>query len=400
MPRTRVSMTLFAAVVSGLLLQAGEVIAEPPPTAESSQWEARAQQGDTEALRILAALYANGLGREKDVERAYAYYLQAAEQGDQEACVQLQILIRHGELEDAAAKQAVVERLCQGLGPPSVTAEEPATVGQTVTADAGPSPDLERSLASVLSQYSDPETRATVREMLTRSFGLYPYRENYLLPISYDFVGKDGRRHAEIKFQISVMKPVARNWFGVGEHYFVAYTQQSNWQAYAPSAPFRETNYEPEAFVLFAGSRLPVLNALRFGVNHQSNGQGGDLSRSWNRLYAQGFAQYRQALLSLKAWYRIPERQAKDDNPDIGSYLGHGELAVSWPHKHHFYKLRIRNNLRTDANRGAIQLDWSMPSPFFEHSYFYVQYFNGYGESLIDYDRRVDRLGIGVMWSR
>lgn len=383
-------------MIAFVLVPVGHVAAGEPTAAELADWQKRAGQGDVEALRIMAALYASGFGEKKNIDLATQYYLQAAEKGDREACIHLRILEQRGELAKAGVMDAEAENLCRSVA----SSAEVAGSEEETAKRRYPAIDLQKSRSALINQYSDPETRATMRQMLSRNFGLYPYQANYLLPVSYDFVSKKDRKHAEVKFQLSVMRPIAQGLLGMDENYFLAYTQQSNWQAYAPSAPFRETNYEPEAFVLFAGQRLPVLDAFRLGLNHQSNGQAGELSRSWNRVFAEGLVHYRQALISLKAWYRIPERRKNDNNPDIESWLGNGELVIAWPYKHHFYKLTLRNNLHRESNRGSLQIDWSVPTPVFEDSFFYVQYFNGYGESLIDYNRRVDKLGIGIMWSR
>jgi phospholipase A1 len=72
-------------------------------------------------------------------------------------------------------------------------------------------------------------------------------------------------------------------WFG--------YTQNSFWQAgnRKASSPFRETNYQPELMV------VTPLDFRCLGMQHASSTWAGapverpgvDLSRSWNRIYAQ-----------------------------------------------------------------------------------------------------------------
>ena len=59
----------------------------------------------------------------------------------------------------------------------------------------------------------------------------------------------------------------------------------------------------------------------------------------------------------------------------------------------------FRNNLDYHDNKGALELGWSFPMPFIEtdEAKGYIQYFTGYGESLIDYDAAVERIGIGVI---
>lgn len=238
---------------------------------------------------------------------------------------------------------------------------------------------------------------------------LAPHRQNYFLVINYNSdpnteiyanTGQDAPKNYEAKYQISFKVLTWNKMFGDNGDLFVAYTQRSVWQLYdqALSSPFRDTNFEPEVFVKFdTDFNVGGLKNRFFiiGFNHQSNGEGKPLSRSWNRIYSAFIAERGNLALILKPWYRIPEKQENDDNPNIEKYLGYGELIAAYRMNGHVFSLMLRNNLRANENRGAVELGWSYP--FTPKVRGYVQYFNGYGESLIDYNNKVNRIGFGVM---
>jgi phospholipase A1 len=251
-----------------------------------------------------------------------------------------------------------------------------------------------------LNEYTDSQTRNTIFQFSGSLFNIDPYKSNYLLPLTYDFDAHDGRQEAEVAFQISFEKDISYDFLGFKETLSIAYTQRSWWQLYKHSSPFRETNYLPEAYVSIPwyNNKSPIKN-YRFGFLHESNGQPEGNSRSWNRLYFHATLQYKGVFIVPRVWYRIPERAEDDDNSDILDYMGYGDLTIVYPFKEHLFKLLVRNNFNFSENRYAAQLDWTFP--FAKSGVFgYVQYFDGYGESLIDYNKKTRRVGIGLALSR
>ena len=256
---------------------------------------------------------------------------------------------------------------------------------------------------NTLDEIEDKETRSTIEQILASSFNLYPYQENYLLPLSYDNKKRADRKQTEVKFQISVKKPILTNFFKMNETINFGYTQTSWWQLYDDSSPFRETNYRPEVFVeLPYGERdKTTLKGFKFGFLHESNGQGGDKSRSWNRLYLTSYFQAGNLFIAPRVWYKLPEHENEDDNADIQKYLGYGDLTLLFPYRDQTFKLLLRNNLRmSDDNKGFAQFDWTFPFFGSKNSFGYVQLSNGYGDSLIDYNKEISRFSIGISLSR
>lgn len=237
------------------------------------------------------------------------------------------------------------------------------------------------------------------------------HRTNFALPFSYnDSPNPAPLREAdpsktltkpEAAFQLSFKAKLWQDVLGKPVDLWFAYTQRSFWQLYNfdDSSPFRETNYEPELlFNIRTGFRLLGWDGrfVQFGFAHQSNGQADPLSRSWDRLVANLGLERGAFSLLVRGWYHFPQGAEGGGNPGITHYMGHGEIWGYYFLKKHRLGIMLRDNLNFHENRGAVQLEWSFP--LFADIGGYVQYYLGYGESLLDYNHRVNRIGVGFVF--
>jgi phospholipase A1/A2 len=206
--------------------------------------------------------------------------------------------------------------------------------------------------------------------------------------------------NVEAKFQLSLKAKVWQGVFGDAGDLWVGYTQSSRWQVYNSqlSRPFRETNYEPEAMLVF-NTHYQVLGwdgrMLSIGFNHQSNGRSDPLSRSWNRVIANvGFERDGWTVM-LRPWWRVPEARSDDNNPDIGNYMGRAEMQVVHEWHGQEFGMLLRHSLRGGSrSHGSARFSWSFPMAGNLRGY--MEVFKGYGESLIDYNHNATYLGLGV----
>lgn len=262
----------------------------------------------------------------------------------------------------------------------------------TSSAASSSASNLASSNSASLSQNSTALDSAPQGEQNGRNFGFLglKYYEPIYMLFTHDFSKKPDRKADELHFEFSFERPITYDALGFGEKISFAYAQNSWWQITQDSAPFRESNYRPE---LYVSAPVPFADELKVGAMHESNGKGGEESRSWNRLYAQSTWSADGFSITPRAWYAF---WLDRTNEDIADYMGYGDLRASYT----FGKQRLsalwRNNLHFDgSNRGAIELNYSFPI-FNSGFYGYLRYFNGYGESLADYKRSVNKIGIGL----
>jgi outer membrane phospholipase A len=229
---------------------------------------------------------------------------------------------------------------------------------------------------------------------------ILPYEPMYLLL---------GPSDPGVKIQFSIMYrlftfPAGAGSFLNGLH--LGYTQTSLCDNQAESSPFRDSSYRPELLYvkdwdLPEGRTISHLT-LQGGVMHESNGRDAAGSRSANIAYIRpsvrlGAASHWNLQIAPRVWAYL---DSLSDNPDLADYRGHGDLRVILTHGNGIL-LSANLQMGDDWNHLGTQFDISYPAnellPTLNLDLFlHAQYYTGFGESLLDYNRRTDAVRFGI----
>ena len=313
---------------------------------------------------------------------------------------------------DGKPQLDVVQSVRQSIGN-----KEATLVFDTPEGQAEPSQELADAAAAYtpLSQMydldaNDPHGILTVRE----------HNPMYLMPAWYNSspnyapssptrgVASQERfsdqKRIETKMQVSFKSKIAEDLFKSRADLWFGYTQKSDWQIYNQgrrSAPFRNTDYEPEIFItqpvkaqLPWGGRLRMLGV---GFAHQSNGQSRPESRSWNKVYAMAGMEWGKLTVIPRVWMRLFDSSGEDnDNPDLTKYLGYGDVKLQYRlNDKHNFSTTLRYNPK--SGYGAAEAAYTFPIKGKLQGV--VRGFHGYGESLIDYNHKQSGIGFGLMFN-
>ncbi len=249
---------------------------------------------------------------------------------------------------------------------------------------------------------------------LKNRYSLFLHKRNYLLPLTYNRkthnelysglvsgLGSSAPKEpyyqdTEAEMQISFFVPLFHDVLNSGWDMLFAYTFHSYWQVYnsAWSKPFRENNYNPELFMRrnLESSWLKksfMVSVMDFGFMHESNGQIQLLSRSWDRAFARMHLLNQHLSAIVTVWYRLPDKPEKDDNPNIYRYYGYGEITLQKSIGAHTIDFKI-----PFSERPGLELNYSYP--WKDYGRFFLNLRQGYAHSLIEYNKEIQRIGIGI----
>jgi len=222
------------------------------------------------------------------------------------------------------------------------------------------------------------------------------YKDNYFI-FGPSIGPKATKENTNVKFQISVRQKLTKSTLPGGTYLYLCYTQKVFWNILEKSLPMTDLNFNPGI-----GLAKPVFkNGKYIGkfilqLEHESNGRDSIESRSWNRLSLGGDVLItNNFLVHAKVW--IPYVDG-EHNKDLLKYVGIMQAGVELTSNDRRWKgsllLTKRKTWRLDFNTVA-EISWQF-SRNADWNLF-VQYYNGYGEGLLDYNKFSSHLRAGVV---
>ena len=226
-------------------------------------------------------------------------------------------------------------------------------------------------------------------------FGLYKY--NYFTVGTAPF-RKPTAMNSDVKFQISLAIRLTDTVLPWDSFVFLMYTQKTLWNVFQNSMPMRDLNFNPGigwSKPFFSKDRY--VGKLTLLVEHESNGRDGDESRSWNRISIYGSTIIDEWLMvHAKFWIPVIDGM---NNKDILDYCGiyqHG-VVITTPNKKFSFGITGVKRKGWNLNFNTI-FDFSWRVHEKSNLNLFAQYYNGYGENLLDYNQFHSRLRVGIIF--
>ena len=235
----------------------------------------------------------------------------------------------------------------------------------------------------------------SVRAILDKHPYFSLFKDNYFIggiPIGE----KITLRNSDVKFQISVSQRLTKSKLPFDSYLFLQYTQKAFWNVFQASLPMRDLNFNPGIGL----GHLIIRKNKYIGkayvmVEHESNGRDSIENRSWNKLtLGAAVLLNKNWEVQFKGW--IPVIDGKE-NDDILKYNGIVQVAANYRTDNRRLNLGLILTKRLTWFSFNTQVELSYKFNNNENQYFFVQYYNGYGENLLEYNQFKSILRVGFV---
>ncbi len=224
-------------------------------------------------------------------------------------------------------------------------------------------------------------------------FGIF--RDNYF--IGGIPIGERIRRdNSNVKFQISIRHRLTKSRLPFDTYLFLQFTQKTIWNVAEESFPMRDLNFNPGIGLghLIVYHNKYIGHAI-FMLEHESNGKDGEASRSWNKVSLSGTLMLNRYMeMQLKTWLPIVDGE---NNRNILRYYGLAQAGLLYRSENRRVQTGMLVTWRAHSFSFNTQWELSLKVSRHANQYLFVQYYNGYGENLLDYDRFRSVLRVGMV---
>ena len=225
-------------------------------------------------------------------------------------------------------------------------------------------------------------------------FGLY--KDNYFIfgpAIGPEMTDKN----TNVKFQISVAQRLTKSTLPFGSYLYLFYSQKVFWNVLENSMPMTDLNFNPGvglAKPLFVKNRF--IGRVILCLEHESNGRDGDASRSWNKIsLGANIMIDPQLTVHGKFWIPIVDGM---NNKDILDYSGIYQVGLQAFSTNRRFNVGVTLVKRRGWNLNyntIVELSYRLWRR--DNQFLFMQYYNGYGEGMLEYNKFHSQLRVGIV---
>jgi len=231
------------------------------------------------------------------------------------------------------------------------------------------------------------------------SFGMY--KDNYFIT-GVPTNERINKYTSDVKFQISIRQRLTKTSLPFNTFLMLTYTQKSFWDIYAKSAPFKDNNYNPGfSIVKPLINKNGLIGVAAIALEHESNGKDSLESRGWNYVVLSGMY-FLNPFFSIQAklWAGFLDQGDKDldggGNKDLYKYRGYGLVAFNYRSYNDRIWVSAVINPRKKIWNLNTQLEVSIKLTAKANQYLFIQWYQGYGESLLEYNKYSSMVRVGM----
>ena len=222
------------------------------------------------------------------------------------------------------------------------------------------------------------------------------YRDNYFIA-GIPLGDKISRTNSDVKFQVSIAQRLTKSVLPFNTYLFLTYSQKCFWNIFEESLPMHDLNFNPGIGL----SKLLIVKGKLIGkatmlIEHESNGRDGEESRSWNRItFGANVYITPHLMIHGKVWIPIIDGE---NNKDLLDYRGIYESGMQIRSSNDRWGFALVTSKRRGWNLNTnITVEVNYRLFHDENQYFFIQYYNGYAENLLDYKQHHSRIRAGLV---